>query len=153
MKKTGLIVSIAVSLLSAVILLGCADAAVKTAISDFKDAVNANSVSQIKSALSPESDFYITGEFQTFLDYFEGAGRPVAYSGYTINVSGENADAYASATYDSVAVGGGVWFWFRREDTFLGFLFPSYKVYRYYDYGNWSDPVWRKIQDLEAQNR
>ena len=143
MKRTSLILSIIVSLLSMGILLGCADAAVETAISNFKGAVNADSVTQMKAALSPVSDFYITQEFATFLDYFD-VNRPVAYSGYTINVSGENADAYASATYSTVPVSGGVWFWFRRENTFLSFLFPSYKVYRYYHYGDWGDPVWRK---------
>jgi len=156
MKRTGLIISIIVSLFSAAILLGCADAAVETAISDFKNAVNANSASQIKNALSPESDYYITGEFQAFLDDNFSGFIPVNYSNYTINVSGENADAYASATYATLPVDGGVWFWFRRENTFLGFLFPSYKVYRYYDShdnGSWSTPDWRKIQDLEAQEQ
>ena len=152
MKRTSLILSFIGLLLVTAILLGCADAAVETAISDFKGAVNADSVTQMKAALSPVSDFYITQEFATFLDYFD-VNRPVAYSGYTINVSGENADAYASATYSTVPVSGGVWFWFKRENTFLAFLFPSYKVYRYYDEGNWVTPVWRKIQDLEAQNQ
>ena len=139
------------------ILLGCADAAVKTAISDFKGAVNANSPSALKNALSPESTMYITEGWNWLLtDYLDASNRPVNYSNYTINVSGENADAYASATYQSLPVDGGVWFWFKRENTFLGFLFPSYKVYRYYDgYNGFTDPdaIWKKIQDLEAQTQ
>lgn len=133
------------------ILLGCADAAVESAISDFKNAINAGSESQFKNALSPASDMYVTGEWVDLLNTYFGDNDPVAYSSYTINVDGENADAYASATYTGVTVSDGVWFWFKRENTFLAFLFPSYKVYRYYDYGDWVTPVWKKIQDLEAQ--
>ncbi|MBN2325391.1 MAG: hypothetical protein JXQ30_16805 [Spirochaetes bacterium] len=150
MKRTVLILSIIGLLIAGAVLFGCADAAVKTAISNFTSAVNADSVDQVKNALSPESNFYITQEFGTFLDYFDG-NRPVAYSNYTINVSGADADAYASATYSGVPVSGGVWFWFKRDNTFLSFLFPSYKVYRYYDNGDWTDPIWKKIQDRLAE--
>jgi hypothetical protein len=152
MKRTAVVLSITGLVIACGVLLGCADAAVESAISNFKSAVNANSADQLKNALSPESSFYITQEFETFLGYFD-ENRPVAYSNYTINVSGADADAYASATYDDppVPVSGGVWFWFKRDNTFLAFLFPSYKVYRYYDYGEWSTPIWKKIQDRLAE--
>jgi len=150
MKRTALILLIIGLVITCGVLLGCADAAVESAISDFKAAVNADSKSQIENALSPASSFYITGEFETFLDYFN-ENRPVAYSNYTITAGGPDADAYASATYSGIPVSGGVWFWFKREETFLSFLFPSYKVYRYYDEGDWSVPVWKKIQDASAQ--
>lgn len=148
MKRTLLILSLIITVITAGVLLGCANAAVESAISDFKNAINHNDPNQLKNALSPESDMYSAGGWEELLtDYFTEENRPVAYSGYTINVSGADADAYASATYQSVPVGDGVWFWFKRENTFLAFLFPSYKVYRYYDYGDWSNPVWKKIQD------
>jgi uncharacterized membrane protein YvbJ len=150
MKRTAFVLSITGLVIACGVLLGCANAAVESAISNFKSAVNADSADQVKNALSPESSFYITQEFETFLGYFDG-NRPVAYSNYTINVSGADADAYASATYNSVPVSGGVWFWFKRDNTFLAFLFPSYKVYRYYDNGDWSTPVWKKIQDRLAE--
>ena len=150
MKRTLLLLSLLIMVITAVALLGCENAdvekliaAVEKSISDFESAVNNDSVDQIKNALSPESSFYITGEFDTFLEYFDGF-RPVAYSSYTINVSGESADAYASATYSGVPVDGGVWFWFKREIISLS---PSYKVYRYYDNGDWNNPIWKKIQD------
>jgi uncharacterized membrane protein YvbJ len=145
-----LIILIISLLVTSFILLGCANAAVETAISDFKNAVNNDSVSEIQNALSPASSFYITQEFETFLDYFDG-NRPVEYSNYTITAEGANADAYANSTYSGVTVSGGVWFWFRREETFLSFLFPSYKVYRYYDNGDWNNPVWKKLQEIGSQ--
>ena len=153
MKRTLLLLSLLITMIAAVALLGCANAAVEKSISDFKSAVNNDSVSQIKNALSPASSFYITGEFETFLGYFDG-NRPVAYSGYTINLSGESADARVSATYASIPVTDGAWFWFKRENTFLSFLFPSYKVYRYYDgYNGFTDPdaIWKKVKSQRAQ--
>jgi len=159
MKRTGLVISIIVSLFSAIILLGCADAAVETAISDFKSAVNANSPSALKNALSPESTMYITGEWVDLLDTYFSTNIPISYSNYTINVNGADADARVGATYKDRILEDGAWFWFKRENTFLAFLFPSYKVYRYYDSDNgFTDPdaIWRKIQeikDLEAQEQ
>ena len=131
------------------IIFGCANAAVETAIADFKNAVNNDSVSEMKNALSSESQFYITQEFASFLDYFDG-NRPVSYGNYSIKINDANADARVSAIYSGLTVDGGVWFWFKRENTFLAFLFPSYKVYRYYDgYNgfNEGDEIWKKIQE------
>jgi hypothetical protein len=146
MKRTALVLSITGLVIACGVLLGCANAAVESAISNFQNAINNNSPSQLKNALSPDSDYYITQGWDWLLTDVFGGNTPVYYSNYTITVSGENADSYANATYAGLPVDGGVWFWFRRENTFLAFLFPSYKVYRYYQEGDWSTPVWRKTE-------
>jgi hypothetical protein len=154
MKRTLLLLSLLITVIAAVVLLGCANAAVESAISDFKNAVNHESPSELKNALSPESTMYITEGWDWLIsDYFHG-NIPVNYSGYSINVSGANADARVSATYASIPVTDGAWFWFKRENTFLSFLFPSYKVYRYYDgYNGFTDPdaIWKKVKSQKAQ--
>ncbi len=149
MKRIILFTSIISLMIISIFILGCAQAAVESAITDFKNAVNNDSVSEIQSALSPESDFYITATFSEFLDHFDG-NRNVHYSNLQSTIEGANANTYANATYkygDPGAISDDVWFWLKRQNTLFAFLFPDYKVYRYYDSADFTDPVWRKIQD------
>lgn len=148
MKRIILFALIISLIIISIFILGCAQAAVETAITDFKTAVNNDSVSGIQNALSPESDFYITATFIEFLDHFDG-NRNVHYSNLQTTIEGANANASADATYkygDPNAISDEVLFWFKRQNTLFAFLFPDYKVYRYYDSADFSVPVWRKIQ-------
>ncbi len=135
-----------IAVICSMLALGCAKVAIESAISDFEDAVNNDSTSEIQDVMSPDSDFYVTATFSEFLDYFDGF-RDVAYSNLDIEIDGRDATVYSDGTYNSGATPVDVLFWMRREEAFFAFLFPDYKVYRYYDFGDFSTPVWQKLKE------
>lgn len=147
MKRFGIVLAVAV--LSSVFISGCAKMAIEKTISEFEDAVNKEDAEALEDIMSPDSDFYVTATFDTFLDYFDGF-RDVKYNNLNIDVDGRDAEVYADGTYNLGEQGEiteGVLFWMRREEALLAFIFPDYKVYRYYDLDNFSDPVWQKLKE------
>lgn len=145
MKKiTLLILTVVITIIP---LLGCTQYYIEKTIDDWEKAINDSDADALENLLSPDSDFWVTGTFQEFLDYFEG-NKPVHYSNLDISVNNPYADVYANATYKGVEVDGGVWFVLKKEEALLSFLFPDWRIYQYYDFGDWSNPVWRKLQHL-----
>jgi len=124
--------------------IGCAKTAIKSTISDFEDAINDESASDLKETLSPDSDYIVSDPTAAeFLDYFQSNFYiPVNYSNLDIDVGGGDADVFSDGTYDGTPTE--VKFWMRREGWFLS---SDWRVYRYYDFGDFSNPVWRKPQN------
>jgi len=134
-------------------VIGCAESSIEKLISDFDDAVNNQSESQIRDVLSEDSDFYITGAFSTFLANFGTSERDLAHSNFDMDIAGTRATVYSDVTYDMdatpIPVPDSVMFWMKRDSGFLSFIFGSWKVLRYYDGGDFSNPLWRKIQSRQ----
>jgi hypothetical protein len=144
MKRLIIIGIIAISF---IIFASCDQMAIEDAINTFEDAVNDNSSTDMKNILSPDSQFYILGDWDVFLAYF-GGQRPVEYTNLDINQDGENARVLTDATYNAVPVTGGVKFRMRKDNSESTFFSPSWKVYQYYDFGNFvedTDAVWKKV--------
>jgi hypothetical protein len=131
-------------------VLGCAESSIEKLISDFDDAVNNDSESQIRDVLSEDSDWYIIGDFSTFLDNFDG-DRDIAHSNFDMDIAGTRATVYSDVTYSGGAISASdsVMFWTKRDSGFLSFIFGDWKVLRYYDNYDFSDPLWRKIQSQQ----
>jgi hypothetical protein len=130
--------------------IGCAESSIEKLISDFDDAVNNDSDSEIQDVLSEDSDFYITGAFSTFLDNFDG-DRDIAHSNFDMDIAGTRATVYSDVTYNggAISVPDSVMFWMKRDSGFLSFIFGSWKVFRYYDNSDFTIPLWRKIQSQQ----
>jgi uncharacterized membrane protein YvbJ len=145
MKRFAMVLAIAV--ISPVFISGCAKMAIEKTISEFEDAVNNEDQKKLKDVMSPDSDFYVTATFQEFLDYFDDF-RDVNYKNLDIEVDGRDAEVYSDATYNSGNTRVTVLFWMRREEALFAFLFPDFKVYRYYDnLGDFSVPIWQKLKE------
>jgi len=131
-------------------IIGCAESSIENLISDFDDAVNSDSESQIRDVLSEDSDWYVTGAFSTFLDNFDG-DRDIAHSNFDMDIAGTRATIYSDVTYNNgvIPAPGSVMFWTKRDSGFLSFIFGEWKVYRYYDNDDFSNPLWRKIQSQQ----
>ena len=99
-----------------------------------------------KSQLSPDSNFSEAGTFQAFLDYFIGL-RLVNYTNLDIDIDGSNSRVLSDGTYVGLAVD--VKFRMRKDESDSTFFSPSWKVYQYYDWGNFTEPddaVWQKLK-------
>ena len=144
MKRLIITGIIAISIL---IFASCDQMAIEDAINTFEDAVNDDSSSDMENILSPDSQQYILSDWDTFLDYFDDQ-RPVDYTNLDINLDGENARVLTDATYSEVPVLGGVKFRMRKDQADSTFFMPSWKVYQYYDNGNFAedtDAIWKKL--------
>lgn len=140
-----LIISIVIVLsISIFFTLGCNKLAIETALADFEDAVNNNSASDLEDVMSPDSNFYITGAFQQFLNDIFGGNTPVNYTNLDINVDGSNATVLPDATYAGFP--NDVKFNMRKDESDSTFFSPSWKVYRYYDNDDFDLPVWQKLK-------
>ncbi len=128
------------------LFISCAQGKIEDTIAAFETAVNADSTDDIQDVLSPDSNFYITGEFATFLDYFDGF-RNVHYSNLDISTSGEDADVYSDGTYNNGSTPTEILFVMKREGGFLSALFGEWDVLRYYDFNDFNNPVWQKLKD------
>lgn len=139
---------IPVLILFSVLLFSCAEMAIENTISDFEAAVNIENISDIKETLSTESEMYLGDtEFQVFLDYFD-IHRIVHYSSLDIAIDSRDADVYSDGTYNNGETPTYVWFWMRREEAIFAFISQDWRVYRYYDFDDFTvdiDEVWRKI--------
>lgn len=139
-----------VFILFSVLLFSCAEMAIENTISDFEGSVNIENISDIKETLSTESEMYLGDtEFQAFLDYFD-IHRNVHYSSLVISIDGRDANVDSDGTYNYNNGGNptAVRFWMRREEAIFAFISQDWRVYRYYDDGNFtvdSDEVWKKI--------
>jgi len=125
--------------------IGCAKTAIKSTISDFEDAINDESASDLKETLSPDSDFIVSDPTAAeFLDYFQSSSYiPVNYSTLDIDVGGGDADVFSDVNYNGLPAEAK--FWMRREGWFLS---SDWRVYRYYDdIVDITEPIWRKPQN------
>ncbi len=147
MKKiTLLILTVVITIIP---LLGCTQYYIEKTIDDWEKAINNGDDDALDDLSSPDSDFWVTWTAKDLIDIYFSGFTPVHY--YNLNTSIDNpyADVFADATYAGVQVTGGVWFVLKKEETLLSFIFPDWKIYRYYDShdpdtGEWSEPVWRK---------
>ena len=152
MKK---IIIFPVLMLVLAFFIGCAEVSIEKLISDFDDAINNKNESQIRDVLSEDSDYYITESFDIFVGEtnFGDSERVLAHSNFDMDIAGTRATVYSDVTYDLDAtpllVPDSVMFWMKRDSGFLSFIFGSWKVYRYYDGGDFSTPLWRKIQSQQ----
>lgn len=137
-------------LLFAISLLffGCSnEMMIEKTIDDWTGAINNNDVEAMEDVLSPDSDYYITLTANYLVGdplddpYFEDF-TPVSYALGSIDIDVPYADVPATATY--VGVPNNAMFVMKREPGFLSFLFPDWKVYRYFDNGDFTTAVWRK---------
>ncbi|KPJ88588.1 MAG: hypothetical protein AMS17_04855 [Spirochaetes bacterium DG_61] len=126
------------------ISLGCAKTAIKNTISDFEDAINDEYAPDLLDTLSPDSDFILSDPDATgFLFYFQSSGYiPVNYRNLDISVDGGDADVFSDGTYAGAPTD--VKFWMRKEG---GLFSADWRVFRYYDNGDFSTPVWRRPRD------
>jgi hypothetical protein len=144
------LIIIGIIVISFIIFASCDQMAIEDAIQTFEDAVNSNSDNEMKNILSPDSQQYIIGAWDIFQNYFDGQ-RDVNYTNLEINmIDGENARVFTDATYsDIVPVPGGVKFRMRKDESDSTFFMPSWKVYQYYDNGNFvedTDAIWKKLR-------
>jgi hypothetical protein len=131
-------------MLSLIVIIGCNKRAIEDAISKFEDAVNANNVTEIEDVLSPDSDFYITGQFQAFLDEFSGF-TPLDYSGLDIDVDGDDADVDADASFIGLPEENAL-FVMKKDDGESNFFDPVWKVKEYWDTRTGTlEFVWKKL--------
>ena len=144
MKKLIISGILAISIL---IFISCDRMAIEDAITTFESAVNDDSSTDMENILSPDSEMYILADWDTFLAYFDSF-RPVDYTNVDVNLDGDNARVTTDATYSEVEVPDGVKFRMKKDDSDSTFFQPSWKVYQYYDYGNFeedTDAVWKKL--------
>jgi len=129
-----------------IMFLGCsAEKAIENTISDFEDAINSGNSSDFDETLSTESDYRIPDpDGSGFLGYFIPTWDPVHYGNLDISRDGRDADVYSDGTYLNGTYPTDVWFWMRREEAFFAFISQDWRVYRYYDEGDYTTPVWRK---------
>ena len=142
-------------IITSIFLFGCSKAAIENTINKFQDAVNNGDADALENVMSPDSDFYKTYTFDSFIsDNFSGF-TPLEYKNLDINIDSSSADVNADAYYltDPLnPVKDDVLFVMRKVDNFFSFIFPEWKVYQYYDGGNFNRPndaVWRKIKNLK----
>ena len=144
-----LIISIVIVLsISIFFTLGCNKLAIETTIADFETAVNDDNVNDIEDIMSPDSNMYQVGTFQGFLDFFIGS-RDVNYTNLDIDIDGSNSRVLADGTYNDGLTPVDVKFRMRKDESDSTFFSPSWKVYQYYDWGNFTEPddaVWQKLK-------
>jgi hypothetical protein len=125
---------------------------IEQAVSDFQTAVNTNNAKEIEDVLSPESQFYITGLFQGFLDYFIGL-RDVDYTNLSITMNPDDtADVTPTATYVSGSSPVTVLFVMKKESSNP----DNWKVLQYWDDAdpiNGFGPIWQIIQMRKLQQQ
>lgn len=130
---------------------GCSnEKAIEETLEDWEDAINEDDADALWDTVSPDSNFYDTQTSQQLLDYFDGF-TPVKYSDEDIDIDKPYADVLADATYAGVPVtgdDGSVMFVMKKEEGFFSFLNPDWRVYKYYDNGEFDDPVWQKLQRM-----
>ena len=144
-------------LIMSVALFGCSKVIIEDTIKDWENAINNNDPDALEKTISPDSDFYVTYTVNYLVgptnSYFYGF-IPVNYYNLDINIDNSYANVYADATYKGAKVPGGVLFKMKKKEALLSFIFPEWKVYQYYDNGEFSSPddaVWRKIKKLNTQ--
>ncbi len=144
MKKLIISGILAISIL---IFISCDRMAIEDAITTFESAVNDDSSTDMENILSPDSEMYILADWNYVLDHFDGF-RPVDYTNLDINIDGKNARVITDSTYDDVPVDGGVKFRMRKDESNSTFFQPSWKVFQYYEHGNFvedTDAFWKKL--------
>ncbi len=127
--------------------------AIEETILAFENAVNLSetdldvAANDLEGIMSPDSDFYVTTTFADFLfDNFDQLWS-VNYTNLDITADGRDGDVYSDATYLAGTIPDDVWFWMRREKGFFAFLNPDWRVFRYYNGGDYTIPVWQKLKD------
>jgi hypothetical protein len=130
-----------------IMFLGCsAEKAIEKTISDFEDAINSGNSNDFDETLSTESDYRTSDpDGSDFLDYFLLLNYdPVHYGNLDISRDGRDADVYSDGTYENGLNPTDVLFWMRREEAFFAFISQDWRIYRYYHFGDYTNPVWRK---------
>ncbi len=136
-------------------LFGCSKIVIEETIRKFQEAVNNEDPEALKEVMSPESQFYITGEFDAFIqDNFVDNKIPVEYKNLDIDIGDTTADVRADEYYKIDTSNPGhdeVLFVMKKVDNFLSFIFPDWKIYQFYNEGNLNKddpnaPVWKKIK-------
>lgn len=137
-------------LIMSVALFGCSKVIIEDTIDKFQKAVNNNDVDALNEVMSPDSDFDTVAEYETFLQFFDGF-TPLEYKNLDININGNMADVNADAYYRNTPDPDSVLFVMKKVDNFFSFIFPDWRILRYYAWDDFNEPVWRKIKKLNIQ--
>jgi len=121
---------------------------IEGAIIGFENAINNDDVNSIQNILSPESQFYITGTFDAFLDYFDGF-RPITFSNFDVTVDDLEAEVYADINFTG-SIDEETYLVMRKDSVYKGLLFPEWQVKEYWDTNNQSgnlEFIWLRVNN------
>ena len=131
------------------LLFGCSKLVIEDTIRKFQDAINNEDAEALKEVMSPDSDFYKTTTFEEFIEDNFSQKIPVEYKNLDIDINDNLADVYADeyslANTDHPEINE-VLFVMRKVDNFFSFIFPEWKVYRFYNEGDFNNPVWKRVK-------
>ncbi len=130
-------------------LFGCSEYIIEGTIKKFQDAINDEDPEALKEVLSPDSEFYVTGEFSTFISDNFSDKIPIEYKNLDIDINDNYADVYADEYYninEPTPLKDDALFVMKKVNNFFSFIFPDWKIYKFYNEGDFENPVWKKIK-------
>jgi hypothetical protein len=146
-----LLISIITLSFLTILLISCSnEAIINQTIDAFQNAVNKGDIEGIKATLSPYCDWDITGVQDKIYEYHLKDHIPLSYTDRSISVNSPWADVEAVGNYQA-SLPLPAWFRMRKNDGFFSFLNPEWKIKEFYDQGDHSTVIWKKIQEMSAQ--
>jgi len=144
--------TVAISMLFLILLaFACSnDKAIEKTISDFEEAANNNDLDAMKDTISPHSDWDVTRLQVEIMNHLYPNYTPLDFTNLIIDVDSPYADVESTALYRNTDPTT-AWFVMRKEEKFLSFLFPDWKIKEFYDLDKPNDPIWKKIKKTPTE--